>query len=77
MEQPPKFVTKGESSMAYKLKKVIYGLKQSTQAWFDKLSGVIESLSFECCHSNHSMFVKHTCYHYYCYLCGWYYCLWQ
>lgn len=40
MEQPPGYVAQGESRMVCKLKKAIYGLKQSPRAWFDKFSAV-------------------------------------
>ena len=60
MEQPPGFVGQGESSLVCRLKKAIYGLKQSPRAWFDKLSGVLNSFGFNTCHSDHSMFVKYT-----------------
>ena len=42
MEQPPGFVTQGESSsLICRLRKSLYGLKQSLRAWFGKLSTVI------------------------------------
>ena len=46
-EQPPGFVAQGESSFVCKLKKAIYGLKQSPKAWYDKLSGVLLALEFK------------------------------
>lgn len=43
MEQPPDFVTQGESSnMVCKLRQALYGLKQSHRAWFGKFSMVIQ-----------------------------------
>ena len=38
MEQPPGYVAQGESHKVCRLKKAIYGLKQSLRAWFDKFS---------------------------------------
>ncbi|KAL0329385.1 UNVERIFIED_CONTAM: Copia protein [Sesamum radiatum] len=39
MEQPPGYVGRGEKQhMVCKLKNIIYGLKQSSRAWFDKFS---------------------------------------
>ncbi|GKD38632.1 cysteine-rich receptor-like protein kinase 8, partial [Tanacetum coccineum] len=38
MEQPPGFVAQGESGRVFKLKKTLYGLKQSPRAWFGKFS---------------------------------------
>ena len=41
-----------------KLKKAMYGLKQSPLAWFDKFSGVIGTFDFRRCYSNHSNFIQ-------------------
>ena len=35
-------------------------MKQSPQAWFDKLSGVLIKIGFVQCHSDHSVLVKST-----------------
>ncbi|KAE8649699.1 hypothetical protein Csa_012460 [Cucumis sativus] len=37
MEQPPGFVAQGESDKVCRLRKSLYGLKQSPRAWFGKL----------------------------------------
>lgn len=37
VEQPPSFETEGSHNV-YKLKKVLYGLKQALEAWYDTLS---------------------------------------
>ena len=42
-----------------KLKKVIYGLKQSPKAWFEKFSMVISGIGFAR-HSDHPVFVRRT-----------------
>jgi len=42
--------------------KVIYGLKQSPRAWFEKFSFIISGISFHQCHSDHSVFVRRTKY---------------
>ena len=48
MEQPPGFVIKGELRVrGCKLNKIIYGLKQSPKAWFDKSSPILLSFSFK------------------------------
>ena len=46
--------------MVCKLKKVIYGLKQSPQAWFDKLRCIITKVEFQKCYSHHSVFICKT-----------------
>lgn len=45
MEQPPGYIALGESNVC-KLKKAIYGLKQSPRAWFDKFSQIYLVLVF-------------------------------
>jgi len=43
MEQPPGFVAQGESSgLVCRLRKFLYGLKQSPRAWFGKFSNVVQ-----------------------------------
>ncbi|KAL0458329.1 UNVERIFIED_CONTAM: Retrovirus-related Pol polyprotein from transposon RE1, partial [Sesamum latifolium] len=59
MEQPPGYVAHGENQhMVCKLKKAIYGLKQSPRAWFDKFSKVINKFGFHRCQADHSVFVQ-------------------
>ena len=41
MEQPPGFVAQGESSLVCRLRRSLYGLKQSPQAWFGCFSSVV------------------------------------
>ena len=42
MEQPPSFVAQGESGLVYKLRRSLYGLKQSPRAWFSRFSSVVQ-----------------------------------
>ena len=58
MEQPPGYVAQGESHKVCKLKKAIYGLKQSPRAWFDKFSQVASSYGLKQTSSDHSVFVR-------------------
>ncbi|KAL0368882.1 UNVERIFIED_CONTAM: Retrovirus-related Pol polyprotein from transposon RE2 [Sesamum calycinum] len=46
--------------MVCKLKKAIYGLKQSPKAWFDKFSRIIGEFGFSRCQVDHSVFVQTT-----------------
>ena len=58
MEQPPGFVIKGRLRVRVcKLNKLIYGLKQSPKAWFDKLSPILLSFSFRRWKFDNSVFV--------------------
>ena len=59
MEQPPGYVAHGKNKI-YRLRKAIYKLKQSSKALFEKISITISGISFHRCHSNHSIFVRHT-----------------
>jgi len=43
-----------------RLKKDIYGLKQSPRAWFEKFSLTISGIDFRRCHSEHFVFVRRT-----------------
>ena len=41
MEQPSGFVAQGESGLVCRLRRSLYGLKQSPQAWFDGFNSVV------------------------------------
>ena len=41
MEQPPEFVARGESGLVCRLRRSLYGLKQSPRAWFGRISSVV------------------------------------
>ena len=59
MEQPPGFVAQGESSqLVCKLKKSLYGLKQSPRAWFGRFSLVVTKFGLHRCGVDHSVFYK-------------------
>ena len=46
MEQPENFVTRDPKSMVCKLKKSLYGLKQSPRLWYHKFHKIISSFGF-------------------------------
>jgi len=58
MEQPPSYVAQGETKVC-RLRKAIYGLKQSPKAWLEKFSITISGISFHQYHSDHSVFIRH------------------
>ncbi|XP_065880880.1 retrovirus-related Pol polyprotein from transposon TNT 1-94 isoform X1 [Euphorbia lathyris] len=60
MEQPPGFVAQGEYGKVCRLRKSLYGLKQSPRAWFGKFSQAIEIFGMKKCKCDHSVFYKHS-----------------
>ena len=56
MEHPPGFVAQGERDRVCRLRKSLYGLKQSPCAWFDKSSEVIEKFGMQNNKFDHSIF---------------------
>jgi len=59
IEQLLGYIAQGENTVC-RLRKAIYGLKQSPRAWFEKFSMVISSIEFARCHSDCSVFVRRT-----------------
>ena len=57
MEQPEGFITPGQESKVYLLKKAIYGLKQALHAWNLQFHGVLVELSFMHMYSNAGIYV--------------------
>ena len=43
-----------------KLKKAIYGLKQSPRAWYSRLQSALNSQHFKISSADHSLFIKHS-----------------
>lgn len=41
-----------------KLRKTLYGLKQSPIAWFDRLRIVMKSMNYKQCNSDYTLFMK-------------------
>lgn len=60
MEQPLGFVAQGESGLVCKLKKSLYGLKQSSRAWFGRFSEIVLSFGLSKCENDHSFFYKQS-----------------
>lgn len=58
MRPPPRFRAEGEyEGKVYRLRKSLYGLKQSPRAWFCRFGDVVLSLGFKRCHSDHTCFI--------------------
>lgn len=59
MFQPPDFVDQAHPFHDHKLQKALYGLNQSPQEWFLKLSNCLVKWKFTASKSGSSMFVYH------------------
>ena len=60
MEQPPRFVAQGESSLVCGLRRSLHGLKQSPRAWFGRFSSVVQKFLMTRSTSYHFVFYHHT-----------------
>jgi len=60
MEIPPGFATDQTKGKVLKLKKSLYGLKQSPRAWFDRLRRAMCNMGYKQCNSDHTMFYHHS-----------------
>ena len=56
MEQPKGFIKPGEEHLVCKLKKSLYGLKQSPRAWNKKLHEQLNKAGFTRCEADHSVY---------------------
>ena len=60
MKQPLGFVAKGEIGKVCHLRKSLYGLKQSSRAWFGNFSQTVETFGMQKSKFDHSVFYKKT-----------------
>ena len=58
MEQPSGFVAQGETGKVCRLRKSLYGLKQSPRTWFGKFSQAVETFGMQKSKFDHSVFYK-------------------
>lgn len=58
--QPEGFEIKGSENKVYKLKKTLYGLRQTPKAWNKKINRVLEDLKFTRCSKEPSLYLKRT-----------------
>jgi hypothetical protein len=59
MEIPPGFANNQTLGKVCKLKKSLYGLKQSPRAWFDTLRRVVCDMGYYQCNGDHTVFYRH------------------
>ncbi|RVW95348.1 Retrovirus-related Pol polyprotein from transposon RE2 [Vitis vinifera] len=60
MEQPSGFVAQGESGLVCRLRRSLYGLKQSPRAWFSRFSSVVQEFGMLRSTADHSVFYHHN-----------------
>ena len=58
MKQPPGFVAQGEIGTICRLRKSLYGLKQSLCAWFGKFSQAVVKFGMQKSKYDHFVFYK-------------------
>lgn len=57
MRQPEGFAAPGQEQLVWRLKKSLYGLKQSPRQWYQRLNDTFTSLGFSRCASDRSVWV--------------------
>jgi len=59
MEIPPGFANSQTVGKVCRLKKSLYGLKQSPRAWFDRFRRAVCDMGYTQCNGDHTVFYKH------------------
>ena len=59
MEIPPGFETSQTKGKVLRLKKSLYGLKQSPRAWFDRFRRAMCNMGYKQCNGDHTVFYRH------------------
>nr|KYP70981.1 Retrovirus-related Pol polyprotein from transposon TNT 1-94 [Cajanus cajan] len=60
MDQPPGFIASGETHLVCRLRRSLYGLKQSPRAWFGRFSSALIEFGMTRCEADHSVFFLHS-----------------
>jgi len=63
MEIPPGFATAQTKGKVLRLKKSLYGLKQSPRAWFDRFRHAMCGMAYKQCNGDHTLFYCHCSNH--------------
>ena len=58
MQQPPRFITTKNPNLVCKLYKSLYGLKQESRAWYDKIDAYLLKNGFKWCIFDPNLYVK-------------------
>jgi hypothetical protein len=59
MDIPPGFATSQTKGKVLRLKKSLYGLKQSPRAWFDRFRRAMCGMGYKQCNGDHTVFYCH------------------
>ncbi|PKA57434.1 Retrovirus-related Pol polyprotein from transposon TNT 1-94 [Apostasia shenzhenica] len=59
MEIPPGFTSKETIGKVCRLKRALYGLKQSPRAWFDRFRRALTSMGYKQSNADHTLFFRH------------------
>jgi hypothetical protein len=60
MEIPPGCSKSDTAGMVYRLRKSLYGLKQSPRAWFDRFRHALYGMGYKQCNGDHTVFYRHS-----------------
>ena len=60
MVQPENFVSKGQERKVCKLKRLIYGLKQSSRQWYLRFHQAVMSYGFAMTEEDHCVYIKRS-----------------
>ena len=60
MDVPPGLETQFNGSKVCRLRKSLYGLKQSPRAWFERFTKAVKCYGYSQCQIDHTLFIKHT-----------------
>lgn len=60
MEVPPGWSKPESIGRVCKLKKSLYGLKQSPRAWFDRFRRALCNMGYKQCNGDHTIFYRHS-----------------
>nr|AAO20078.1 putative polyprotein [Oryza sativa Japonica Group] len=60
MDVPPGFATSQTKGKVLRLKKSLYGLKQSPRAWFDRFRRAMCAMDYKQCNGDHTVFYHHS-----------------
>jgi hypothetical protein len=60
MEIPPSYNKNMDAHIMYKLKKALYGLKESPRVWFGRFARVTLTMGYKQNQGDHTLFIKHS-----------------